>query len=88
MRAQLCSGAKPLAKNHGFTLAWFLRTLLARQLLSGVDTMQQENPELSDEPTEDSLITVAKWGFYGRIIVAAATVAAGLLAAIAAYYGA
>jgi hypothetical protein len=49
--------------------------------------MDYENTGLPDEATEDSLVTVAKWGFWGRAVVAAATVLAGLLAAVGSYYG-
>ncbi len=41
-----------------------------------------------DEPTEDSIVTVAKWRFGGRVVATIGTVIAGLCAAIAAYYGA
>ena len=47
------------------------------------DTMRPE-----DEVTEDSIITVARWRFRGRVVATIGTVIAGLCAALAAYYGA
>lgn len=41
-----------------------------------------------DEPTEDSIVTVAKWRFRGRVVAAMGTTIAGILAAAAAYYSA
>ena len=43
--------------------------------------------ELPD-PTEESIVTVAKWRFLGRVVATLGTMIAGLCAAIAAYYGA
>jgi len=43
--------------------------------------------EMKEDETEDSIVTVAKWRFRGRVIAAIATVIAGLFAAIAGYYG-
>ncbi len=41
-----------------------------------------------DEPTEDSIVTVARWRFRGRVVATIGTVIAGVFAAVAAYYGA
>lgn len=41
-----------------------------------------------DEPTEDSIVTVARWKFRGRLATTIGTVLAAILAAVAAYYGA
>jgi len=41
-----------------------------------------------DDDTEDSIVTVAKWRFRGRVATTIGTVIAAILAAAAAYYGA
>ncbi len=41
-----------------------------------------------DEPTEDSIVTVARWRFRGRLATTSGTVIYAILSAIAAYYGA
>ena len=41
-----------------------------------------------DEATEDSIVTVARWRFRGRVATTIGTVIAAILAAVAAYYGA
>ena len=61
--------------------------MLTGRQLDKVGTMNRENTEFSDEATEDSIVTVARWGFWGRAVVAAATVLAGMFAAVGAYYG-
>jgi hypothetical protein len=40
------------------------------------------------EPMEDSIVTVARWRFLGRLIATIGTVIVGMIAAAAAYYGA
>lgn len=44
-------------------------------------------PQDEDE-TEDSIVTVARWRFRGRLATTIGTVLAAILAAVAAYYGA
>lgn len=49
--------------------------------------MKHEDED-EDDLTEDSIITVARWRFWGRVIAALGTMTAGLFAALAGYYGA
>ena len=52
----------------------------------GAPSMKHE--DLTEEPTEDSIVTVARWRFRGRVVATVGTVIAGLCTAVAAYYGA
>lgn len=49
--------------------------------------MKHEDED-EDDLTEESIITVAKWRFLGRVVATVGTMIAGLCAAVAAYYGA
>ena len=50
--------------------------------------MKHEEDTLPDDATEDSIVTVARWRFRGRVVATIGTVIAGVFAAVVAYYGA